>query len=362
MTQKRKKQIKQLWHDLVDSAFDFFEKAISEYETFPKYAVLHLAASVELFLKSRLMVEHWSLIFSSDSKPNFDKFYNGDFQSVTVRDSIEKLNGILPSNRQVSIKAAKEFENLAKERNKIAHFLHSKLNDKKLQEMIVSQQCRVWYYIHALLGNTWKEEYKAFKKQTEELSAKMQEQRKFLEEKFNIISPDLDILKKRPAVEIYDCPACEFESLVVEEDQNVFSYAHCKVCNKHSRVLKVLCPECDSNILLQYGDDHCSGYNSDKNDWCRHKFSPDELADILGLSKHAPDDPHFGNDIYCSYCETDSVYPTDDDYVCLNCFELFASIDACGWCNEYWAGELTENSHYFGCGNCEGYAGHTKDD
>ncbi len=358
---KRKKQIKQLWQGLVESAFDFFEKAISEYEQFPKYAVLHLAASVELFLKSRLMAEHWSLIFASDSKPNFDKFYTGDFQSATLRNTIEKLNGILPNNLQVSTDAVKEFESLAKERNKIAHFLHSKLNDKKLQELIVSQQCRVWYYIHALIRDIWKEEYKTYTKQLDKLNKKMQDQRKFLEEKFNIIKPELDVLKQNPKIDVCKCPACKFESLVVEEDQNVFSYARCKVCNRNNRVLKISCPTCNSSVLLECGGDRCSGYDVDKKDRCDHYFEPSELAEILGLSSFSEDD-FSSKDIYCPYCETGSVYPTDDDYVCLNCFELFDRIDTCGWCNEYWAGELPEFTHYCGCGLCEGYAGHMKDD
>lgn len=360
MTKKREILIKQLWNDLVESAFDFFEKAISEHEKEPKYAVLHLAASVELFLKSRLMAEHWSLIFDNETKINFDKFRNGDFKSIMVHNVIEKLNGILPGDLQVSLDAAKEFEELAKERNKIAHFFHSKLNDKKLQEKIVSQQCRVWYYIHGLIGNTWKKEYKIFSERLSDLSQKMQEQRKFLEEKFNIIRPDLDIFRKKTGIDICECPACKFEALVVEEDQNVFSYARCKICNKNNRVLKIICSECDSSILLEYGDDSCNGYDNNKNDWCHHQFSPDELAEILGISKYSQDD-FYRHDIYCPYCETGSVYPTRDDYACLSCFELFVSIDACEWCNEYWAGELEEGTHYFGCPNCEGYSGHTRD-
>jgi hypothetical protein len=361
MTRNRKTQTAQLWHDLVESAFDFFEKAIAEYDTFPKYAVLHLAASVELFLKSRLMVEHWSLIFDSDSRPNFDKLCNGDFESVTVNDAIAKLNGILPSKLHVSVEASKEFASLAKERNKIAHFLHSKLNNKKLQGMIVSQQCRVWYYIHALIADVWKEEYKDFKKQYAELSEKMRGQRKFLEETFAIVKPELDTLKKRPTVEIYECPACEFQSLVVEEDENIFHYARCKVCNRINRVLKIICPECDSSVLLECGDERCGGYDNDERDRCTHQFDPDGLAELLDLSSYSPDGT-YGRDVFCPYCETGSVYESDGGYVCLSCFEVFASIDACDWCNEYWAGELPENSNYFGCGNCEGYAGHMKDD
>lgn len=346
MATPRKEQVDQLWKNLVNSAFDFFEKAIGECDKAPKYAVLHLATSVELFLKSRLMAEHWALILAKESPPKFDNFCKGDFQSVTVHAAIEKINGILDKGLGVSTEAEKEFIALGNERNKIAHFFHSELGDKKQQEDIVSQQCRVWYFMHDLLDSVWKEKYIPFHKKLSELEQKMKEQREFLEVRFKNIEPELEKFKKQ-GFSVLDCEICEFESLVLREDKNLFNYAECEVCHYRHRVLKIKCPGCKKDIILDEGYGGCS---------CGYSFSHDKLAGILRLSALSDGSDHGTYSIYCPYCETGSVYPTGGDYVCLNCFELFGEISICDWCSEHWAGnELSEHSYYLGCGNCGGH-------
>ncbi len=54
----------EMFNRLVENAFDFLFKAISEIEGQPKYSVIHFYAAVELFVKARLMKEHWSLVIS----------------------------------------------------------------------------------------------------------------------------------------------------------------------------------------------------------------------------------------------------------------------------------------------------------
>ncbi|MBN1293095.1 MAG: hypothetical protein JXB48_14745, partial [Candidatus Latescibacteria bacterium] len=51
---------------LIENAFDFFERSLDEFEDNPKYSVIHFYAAVELFLKARLMAEHWSLVVLRD--------------------------------------------------------------------------------------------------------------------------------------------------------------------------------------------------------------------------------------------------------------------------------------------------------
>lgn len=49
---------------LVENAFDFLDKAGREFENEPKYSVIHFYAALELFLKARLLHEHWTLILT----------------------------------------------------------------------------------------------------------------------------------------------------------------------------------------------------------------------------------------------------------------------------------------------------------
>ncbi|WP_228250350.1 hypothetical protein [Acinetobacter nosocomialis] len=59
---------------LIENAFDFLEQSIIELENSPKFSVIHFHASIELFLKARLMAEHWSLVISSKKEADWNSF------------------------------------------------------------------------------------------------------------------------------------------------------------------------------------------------------------------------------------------------------------------------------------------------
>jgi len=59
-----------------------------------KYALLHLISGIELLLKSRLELEHWSLLFQEVDKANESSFDSGDFRSVDFDSLIQRLSGI----------------------------------------------------------------------------------------------------------------------------------------------------------------------------------------------------------------------------------------------------------------------------
>ncbi|MFI6084718.1 hypothetical protein ACIBBB_27735 [Streptomyces sp. NPDC051217] len=59
-----------------------------------KYAVLHLQAAAEVLLKSRLLHEHWSLVFKEPSAATRKKFEVGDFTSCTTEAAIDRLRNI----------------------------------------------------------------------------------------------------------------------------------------------------------------------------------------------------------------------------------------------------------------------------
>jgi acyl carrier protein len=85
-----------------------------------KYALLNIASGLELLLKARLEIEHWSLIFDSVDKAIKDNLKTGNFSSVSFSNLILRLQnicGIKISEKQ--LKELKEFKNL---RNKIEHY------------------------------------------------------------------------------------------------------------------------------------------------------------------------------------------------------------------------------------------------
>ena len=55
----------EFFSQLVGNALDFAETAARELEPSPKYSLINFGAAVELFLKARLLSEHWALIIKN---------------------------------------------------------------------------------------------------------------------------------------------------------------------------------------------------------------------------------------------------------------------------------------------------------
>jgi hypothetical protein len=348
-TTNREEEVRQHWTRLVGSALDFFAQAVDEHKSLPKYAILHLAASVELFLKARLMAEHWTLIISPKKPLKFDQFKNGDFISVTLDEAVKSIEGVLPSEEHVPIEALLEFKALAKERNKIAHFFHANIEDKSSKVKIIQQQCRVWYHIHFLLTRTWKANFKGFKPRLQKLDSDMRRQKKYLRTIFENLTDELKKLQEDGKL-INKCPACDCEALILPNKEN-YELCQCMVCKYQSHVIRLRCPNtsCQEGIFLENGYGKCLE--------CGHEFTPDEIAMQLQFERPEDDMGHSCCKIYCESCGNPDVYKINtEQYLCLNCMEVHNEVSTCEYCNEYSTGEM-ENSFLHGCALCDGRLG-----
>lgn len=351
MTEKepitRAENIDMLWINLVESAFDFFERAISEHDTEPKYAILHLATSIELFLKARLMAEHWTLIISPNKPLAYDNLINGDFLSITPTQAADRIKDILPFEEHLSKKAKREFDDLGKERNKIAHFFHTDLNTNENPHSIIQRQCRVWRHLHHLLSNNWKSTFSHFNKRLIALNKTMCDERKFLNTIFDDVKPDLD-KHRQSKLPVIACPTCDFEALALQNTSK-YTSGQCHVClYQNNTLMQVECPDCAQEVVIDHGNDHCPK--------CAYFFKPNEVAYLIGCTLPSLDDYHDSHRINCSDCETDNVYEYHGIYICLNCMQESSEIEMCEWCNEYNTGDM-EFSRLNGCSMCDGMIG-----
>src|SRR5256885_2670252 len=87
-----------MFDSLVRNALDFLLRSVGELQETPKYSVIDFCAAIELFLKARLLVEHWALIYKDPKYANLISFSKADFESISMRDVISRLNNILVSS------------------------------------------------------------------------------------------------------------------------------------------------------------------------------------------------------------------------------------------------------------------------
>jgi len=345
-------------NDLVENALDFLANALEEIkEGEAKYSILHFYAAVELFIKARLMMEHWSLIITKGDEPDWDKFVTGDFRSVSLDDAANRLKKVVRDG--LLDEEMKAFKNVARHRNKFAHFFHAdhQRNDSDSMSSIVGEQLKAWYFLHRILTTRWKDEFAFWNGEIAELNRKLMQLREFLRAKYDALQPKIREMNSRGVI-FTGCPSCGFEAQENDSSEKVIYESTCLVCNLTEKKLHIACPSCGETVSFA-GD----GFSACRS--CGKDFEPPDVADVICDSDSEYIAITDGGRLprgNCSDCEVYeyTVVPEGDEWVCAGCFERFESLDTCGWCNELNTGDL-EMSSVFGCSHCPGSNAWNKD-
>lgn len=347
--------------DVVRNAFDFLGRSIDELEQHPKYSVIHFYSAIELFVKARLLKEHWSLIVAKPEQADKARFQCGDFQSVGLKDANDRLTKVADDG--LLGEELKCFDGLRLERNQMVHFAHAAQGDddaaKKEMERIVSDHAKGWLYLRRLLAGRWSEHFAAHADTIQAMDERMREQTKSLERKFLLLTDDIEAAK-RSGSHFMHCPSCGFESFEVGAPVWV-GIGKCMTCGLAAPVITLDCvnEECAKPILLPGGYESCPE--------CGHDYTPEQVEEVLDESdKLRHTDPHDPDDVSNAGCGNCSGYETvvpldSDEWFCTDCFDIEEHIGQCEWCTGY-STHVPESSYASGCGQCEGRLGYEKDD
>lgn len=339
----------EMYESLVHNAIDFLDRSISELEENPKYSVIHFYSGVELFLKARLMKEHWILILSDPRNANPTKFRSGDFNSVNLEEVVYRLReivGVHITENELTV-----FRRLRDHRNKLIHFFHQdyvKKPDRDTLQIIAAEQCRGWFFLHRFLTKKWQGQFEKFLEQIETLNQMMLENRTFLETKYKELLPSIEKGKLGGKV-FSECNYCGFEATTeIEVTEPIFETI-CLVCDNQENQLRIPCPNCECMIsIIELGEGVCKQCNTEINmEFLLERYGEQQGygSDYLG-----PSNAYCSN---CEYTEERTVVPLDDKWFCLNCFQIYDYLSACESCGERVAGDM-EDSYFSGCIVCDG--------
>jgi rubrerythrin len=117
---------------LLENAIDYLREAVSRLEGEVdrrdlKYTVLSLGAGLELLLKERLRLEDWRLLFPEPESAEEDLYRRGDFKSITVWKTMDRLGEI--AGVEISETDRRHIGNLRDQRNPLEHFRVSQSRD-----------------------------------------------------------------------------------------------------------------------------------------------------------------------------------------------------------------------------------------
>ena len=352
---------KDLLERLVDNAMDFLSQSIGEFDARPKYSVIHFHAAVELFLKARLMSEHWSLVVSKRKDPDWDKFVAGDFMSVSLDEAADKLGKIVRSG--LNKQELETFRRLTKHRNKMVHFFHDAVSveeNEKLRRAIAREQLTAWYLLHKILTDKWDDVFFPWSEQLGEIDGRLRKLYEFLQVVFDQLAPEITKRKDADA-QFKICPSCGFESQEHADELKELYKAQCLVCGLTNKCLSIECSDCGKPVLfVNEGLGQCEG--------CGREFEPEyiayELIDNGAVHIAAMEGDDSWEPGNCSSCDgyhtVVRLGEDGDKYFCTSCFSESHSIQCCCWCNELNTGDM-EYSYWAGCTHCDGKAGWDSD-
>lgn len=340
----------ELFKSLATNAFEFLSRGVADFDSSPKYSVIHFCAAAEMFLKARLMREHWALVVTKPDQARIDSFMAGDFSSVSLDEARLRLRNI--AGEEISDEAFGCLRNLANHRNKMIHFFHPGMEaDERARAQIVAEQCRAWFHLHRLL-NRWDEYFQGFQREIQQADFAMKGHRKYLSVKFAALTDELAAEMRSGRIPD-TCNSCGFEAAVSDPFDDAISTYRCLVCDHSERQVTISCPGCRGLVVLAgEGFGVCPS--------CKRAIDPDVVADALGrgLALHLSikDGDDSQRPANCSVCDCHlTVVRRDSTYFCASCFEFYLYVEACENCGELNSGDMIDSA-LEGCNFCDGHS------
>jgi len=339
---------------LIENALDFLARAIADFKSQPKHSIINFYSAVELFLKARLLQEHWSLIVLKDADRH--KFEAGDFVSVSFETACERLQNVVQS--PISPRARQTFDAIRKHRNKMVHFFHEadRASANRL-EAIAREQLRAWYDLHKLLTVQWSPIFDGYGAEFNAIEKKLKGHREFLRAKFDDLASAIK-QEKANGIAFRACGSCSFNAARVTEIIGDLSECECLVCGYQDKWFNYTCSNCSKVSPLRDGGEFACPQ-------CQQKDDTEAIVENINefivtsdnyMDAYVP--------AHCSECEGyRSVVEYKEQFLCVVCFCVTEHVAACGWCSEYGNGDM-EDSSSFGCTMCGGSVGNqmSKDD
>lgn len=337
--------------EILLNAIDFAKRSVKELSHSPKYSMIHFAAAVELFLKARLLREHWSLVVTRPELACLPDFRSGKFHSVSMEEAIKRLRNV--ANEPVSDGAEKAFRAVADHRNRLIHFYHPGLGSSakaRERDLVVADQYKAWYFLYDLVTHSWAKYFRRHLARLAKLNEVMRGLEGFLKAKFESISPEIQE-QTRQGANFEVCFYCRFPAAKVDAGGPVppLFTGRCMVCGSYRASLHEQCPDCNEVIVIE---DMAEG----KCEKCDFEIDLDYL-----LEKYVPaydpkdEEPDAGYCPECERVEAMTVVPYGDKYLCLSCLNQAGHVGQCGYCGESVAD--IEESYAFGCMFCDGAVG-----
>lgn len=190
-----------------------------------KYAVLHLQAAIEVLLKERLSREHWTLVFSDPGQASLRRFHEGDFESCTTKQAVQRLQNIVGCDITDDERSA--LIALATDRNALQHYGLTQ-NAHAVEARAGRVLDFLYRFIHVeLINPTLGTEDQRLSFELNLVSRGVRSIDAFVKQRMRRLRGDLKGREPRTI----DCPACGQSALILAASRSPLQH-RCLFCEK----------------------------------------------------------------------------------------------------------------------------------
>lgn len=351
--QQRQQSKSEMFDSVVRNAIDFIDASLDNLSKRPKNGIVDFYTAIELFLKARLMAEHWALVVSKPELASLSSFSVGDFHSVYLEDAAKRLKDIV--GEPIEEKALNNFKALAEHRNQIVHFAHTDYADVGgTKAGVVIEQWVSWHFLHELLTIRWKDTFNAYIPEFERLHSRILGEKDFIQSRFQELEPVIRKNQQNGRIFV-QCDKCQTGAGLVSETYRWGSAYSCMVCQKSGTATKptaenIQCDKCGNEFKF---------FKSTLKS-CPHCAQPIETDKLISLCKlkYTEGDEWWEEGAPCiAYCHAcqhpkPSVFYIDGLWSCVSCFDRGWQAVSCPNCGEFVTGDM-DAIKYFACCRCE---------
>lgn len=328
---------------LVENALDFLQKSIRELEAGePKYSVIHFYSGLELFLKARLLREHWCLCASDVNKIAQTQFASGDFESIGLKEAKSRLANIL--NCKLSGPEEKIYERLRERRNQAVHFYHP--DDLGSDKKVAVEQLAGWHFLYRRLTNSWKDCFEPFQDRLAELHRTISARAEYFPSIYSELKDDL--LKQARHRLIAVCEICEQQGALTKgEVAKGVHRLECAVCSGEAFALFLPCRKCGKLAPRSFE-------RTTDCQWCECRYEGSLEESFAWAEKTHPGASPRAWCGDCGYTVKESVIEVGRASFCLACHAFYehSGIARCDWCGDTVTGPVGDRISP-GCVRCE---------
>lgn len=213
--------------DLTENGLEFLQRSVKEMaapNASPsnfKFAIVDLAAAVEVLMKARLVRAHWTLICADPDKATPTDVLAGSARTVTPEQAMSRLDNVAGIGMKAGGHSARVVE-LAKLRNRAIHFNMAGAPPAALQVSLGrGLDFVLWFLDTEFRGQAGPDVEDLVEESIDTLTTQLGQINLLVAERMNSIAADLD------AAELcVECPRCAQPTLMVLLDE----LARCAFC------------------------------------------------------------------------------------------------------------------------------------